>query len=92
MILCGNKADLDDKRVVAEWRAREMAEKNGLLYLETSAATGLNVSRAVESLLEKVMFRMETAVDRSMLPGRRGRPQDPNNVDLNASPVNNCSC
>lgn len=45
------------------------------MYLETSAATGHNVSRAVEMLLERVMKRMEMAVDRAMLPGRRGRPK-----------------
>lgn len=28
IVLCGNKADLEDKRVVMEWRAREMAEKH----------------------------------------------------------------
>ncbi|XP_060524688.1 ras-related protein Rab-27A isoform X2 [Cylas formicarius] len=29
VILCGNKADLEDRRVITEWRAREFAEKNG---------------------------------------------------------------
>lgn len=48
---------------------------NSLLYLETSAATGQNVSRAVEMLLDRVMKRMEMAVDRAMLPGRRGGPK-----------------
>lgn len=61
-------------------------------YLETSAATGQNVSRAVETLVEKVMIRMETAVDRAMLPGRRGRPRDPYDVDLNGPTTRNCSC
>ncbi|KAJ8922062.1 hypothetical protein NQ315_008703 [Exocentrus adspersus] len=92
VVLCGNKADLEDRRVITEWRARELAEKHGLPYLETSAATGQNVTRAVETLLERVMIRMETAVDRAMLPGRRGRPRDVNDLDLNASSSNNCSC
>lgn len=63
-----------------------------LPYLETSAATGQNVTRAVETLLERVMIRMETAVDRAMLPGRRGRPRDVNDPDLNAPSAHNCSC
>ncbi|CAH1373613.1 hypothetical protein MTP99_014987 [Tenebrio molitor] len=92
VVLCGNKADLEDRRVVTEWRAREMAEKHGLVYLETSAATGQNVSRSVETLLEKVMIRMETAVDRAMLPGRRGRPRDLNDPDLTAPAAHNCTC
>nr|CAH7764252.1 unnamed protein product [Callosobruchus chinensis] len=91
IILCGNKVDMEDKRIVAEWRAREFAEKHGLPYLETSAATGQNVTRAIDTLLERVMVRMETAVDRSMLPGRRGRPKDLNDPDLNAQEDKNCA-
>lgn len=60
--------------------------------METSAATGQNVSKAVETLLELVMIRMETAVDKAMLPGRRGRPKDPNESDLNAPARSSCSC
>lgn len=63
-----------------------------LVYLETSAATGQNVSRAVETLLDRVMLRMETAVDRAMLPGRRGRARDPNEPDLRTPPASSCSC
>lgn len=33
------------------------------------------MSLAVEMLLDRVMKRMEMAVDRAMLPGRRGRPK-----------------
>ncbi|XP_045461371.1 ras-related protein Rab-27A [Harmonia axyridis] len=92
VVLCGNKCDLEDKRVVAEWRAREMAEKNGLPYIETSAATGQNVSQAVETLLDLVMVRMENAVDLGALPGRRGRSLGPDNVDMSAPPLQKCAC
>lgn len=71
IILCGNKSDLEDKRVVSEHKARELAEKHGLVYLETSAATGQNVARAVEILLDRVMRRMETTVDKSLLPHQK---------------------
>ncbi|XP_043251026.1 ras-related protein Rab-27A [Colletes gigas] len=71
IILCGNKSDLEDKRVVSEDKARELAEKHGLVYLETSAATGQNVMRAVEILLDRVMSRMDTTVDKSLLPHQR---------------------
>nr|CAD7448294.1 unnamed protein product [Timema bartmani] len=75
VILCGNKCDLEDKRVVSEQAAQDMADKYGLVYVETSAVTGMNVSLAVELLLERIMQRMDQAVDRAMLPGRRGRPR-----------------
>ncbi|GLH12507.1 Ras-related protein Rab-27A [Gryllus bimaculatus] len=55
VVLCGNKCDLEERRVISEQRARETAEKYGLPYLETSAATGQNVSRAVDILLDRVM-------------------------------------
>ncbi|XP_076439101.1 ras-related protein Rab-27A-like isoform X2 [Babylonia areolata] len=71
VILCGNKADLEDQRSVSEERAREMAEKFGLPYFETSAATGQNVARCVECLLDMVMARMERCVDKSQLPATR---------------------
>lgn len=42
-----------------------------LVYLETSAATGQNVERAVEILLDRVMRRMEATVDKSPLPHQK---------------------
>ncbi|CAK8677906.1 ras-related protein Rab-27A-like [Clavelina lepadiformis] len=72
IILCGNKCDLDDMRVVSEERARECAETYGLPYLETSAATGHNVNKAVSMLLDLVMKRMEEVVDKTLLPAQYG--------------------
>lgn len=42
-----------------------------LVYLETSASTGQNVERAVEILLDRVMRRIDTSVDRSILPHQK---------------------
>ncbi|XP_065156601.1 ras-related protein Rab-27A [Atheta coriaria] len=89
VVLCGNKVDLEDKRVVPEWRARELAEKNNMLYLETSAATGQNVAQAIEVLLDRVMLRMESAVDQATLPGRKGQPK-PINFDRNNTEESTC--
>jgi len=57
--LCGNKSDLEHIRVVSLERARSLADKYGLAYVETSACTGQNVRRAVDILLEKVMQRYD---------------------------------
>ncbi|PSN33467.1 Ras-related protein Rab-27A [Blattella germanica] len=95
VVLCGNKCDLEDRRIISEQRAKETAEKYGMLYLETSAMTGHNVSRAVDMLLDRVMKRMEMAVDRAMLPGRRGRPKpgdDEADVTLQPPPSTCGSC
>ncbi|KAK3795303.1 hypothetical protein RRG08_004458 [Elysia crispata] len=69
VVLCGNKTDLEDDRRVSEERAREMADKFGFPYFETSAATGQNVTRAVNCLLDLVMSRMEKCLDSTKLPG-----------------------
>ncbi|CAH0554082.1 unnamed protein product [Brassicogethes aeneus] len=92
VVICGNKADLDEKRVITEWRAKDLAEKHGYEYFETSAANGQNIHGAVQSLLNRVMIRMETAVDKAMLPGRRGRAKHDSEVNLNVPLQQKCSC
>ncbi len=45
---------------------------DSLSYFETSAATGQNVSKAIETLLDLVMTRMQRVVETSnLLPNRR---------------------
>ncbi|KAK4037814.1 hypothetical protein OUZ56_029842 [Daphnia magna] len=73
IVLCGNKADLDDQREVSEEEVKETASRYGLSYLETSAATGQNVNAAVELLLDKVMFRMDQAVEDAFGTSKRGQ-------------------
>ncbi|KAK1160719.1 ras-related protein Rab-27A [Acipenser oxyrinchus oxyrinchus] len=68
IVLCGNKCDLDDQRAVKEEEARELADKYGIPYFETSAANGHNVSKVVEALLDLIMKRMERCVDKSWIP------------------------
>ncbi|XP_015914776.1 ras-related protein Rab-27A [Parasteatoda tepidariorum] len=71
IVLCGNKADLEETRFMKEEKIREEAEKYGLPYFETSALTGQNVTKAFDTLLEMVMMRIQKTVDISSLPGRR---------------------
>ncbi|KAK3577369.1 hypothetical protein CHS0354_008465 [Potamilus streckersoni] len=93
IVLCGNKADLEDKRKVSEERAREMAEKYGLPYYETSAATGQNVAKAVECLLDMVMIQMEKCVDKSLFPAaRNGRKSGRYDMDENPESGSSCPC
>ncbi|XP_029430915.1 ras-related protein Rab-27A isoform X2 [Rhinatrema bivittatum] len=62
IVLCGNKSDLEDQRAVKAEDAKELAEKYGIPYFETSAANGNNVNKAVETLLDLIMKRMERNV------------------------------
>ncbi|NXB26349.1 RB27B protein, partial [Rhagologus leucostigma] len=59
VVLIGNKADLSEQREVKEKQGRELAERYGIPYLETSAASGKNVERSVGVLLELILRRME---------------------------------
>ena len=43
IVLIGNKSDLDDKRKVTFEEGQELAEKNNMMFFETSAKTGNNV-------------------------------------------------
>jgi len=60
IVLCGNKIDLDQERMVSSETAQEFANALGVKYIETSAATGAGVDQAVDLLLDQVMCRIES--------------------------------
>nr|XP_020444033.1 ras-related protein Rab-27B-like [Monopterus albus] len=59
IVLVGTKADLQDVREVHTRQARDLADRYSIPYIETSAVTGVDVDRAVITLLDLVMKRME---------------------------------
>ena len=54
-ILVGNKCDCESERVVDSNTAKEFAQKNGLLFLETSAKDSTNVPQAFQSVAEVIL-------------------------------------
>ncbi|XP_067886791.1 ras-related protein Rab-27B [Heterodontus francisci] len=68
MVLIGNKADLSDQREVQENQAKELADKYGIPYFETSAATGTGIDTSIIALLDLIMKRMDQSVDKSQIP------------------------
>lgn len=56
-LLVGNKADLEDRRVVSEETAREQAEQWRVRYVETSAKTRQNVNEVFLDLLRDINLR-----------------------------------
>uniref|UniRef100_A0A3P9HA27 small monomeric GTPase n=1 Tax=Oryzias latipes TaxID=8090 RepID=A0A3P9HA27_ORYLA len=93
VVLCGNKCDLMDQRAISEDEARELAEKYGIPYFETSAANGQNVTEAVRILLDLIMRRMEHCVDKTWIPDGTVRPNGPNHQDIPEGPDRGkCAC
>lgn len=54
IILVGNKADLEDERHVSTTQAQEYADRNGLVYIETSAKDAINVEEAFIRLTKSI--------------------------------------
>jgi Rab family protein len=51
ILVCGNKIDLDDRRLVDGVAAAAAAAERGCLYAEASAASGAGVARAFQAAL-----------------------------------------
>jgi small GTP-binding protein len=54
LFLVGNKADLSEQRQVRESEGQAFAAQAGVPWLETSAKTGVRVSEAFESLIQRI--------------------------------------
>lgn len=52
--MAGNKADLANKRAVDTEEAQAYADENGLLYMETSAKTAMNVNDIFLAIAKKL--------------------------------------
>lgn len=51
LVLVGNKSDLEDKRKVMYNEAVDFANKNGMLFFETSAKNGTNVEKVISDFI-----------------------------------------
>ena len=54
-VLIGNKADLEDKRIISYNQGKEFADMYGLKYIETSAKKNINVRDAFETLAREII-------------------------------------
>ncbi|KAM3614013.1 uncharacterized protein V6R79_008482 [Siganus canaliculatus] len=54
VMLVGNKTDLESERSVPTEEAQDFTEKNGLLFLETSALESTNVEAAFNTVLAEI--------------------------------------
>lgn len=54
VVLVGNKSDLNQSRQVDEEEGRNLAEAEGLFFMETSALQNVNVEQAFLRMIEKI--------------------------------------
>ena len=59
IVLCGNKSDLDNDRIVSYDEGKQLAEEYGVEFFETSALTGMNV--------EKMFYGLSTTIKRKRI-------------------------
>lgn len=77
IMMTGNKSDLNHLRAVAEQDGQNLAEKEGLSFLETSALEALNIEKAFQTILteiyhiisKKALAAQEAAAS-SVVPGQ----------------------
>jgi small GTP-binding protein len=62
LVLLGNKIDLEAQRAILTDQGRDLADRNGLLFFETSAATGQNVAEAFNECVAAVYTRAMSSV------------------------------
>jgi Ras-related protein Rab-2A len=61
LVLFGNKLDLETQRAIQKEQGQDLADRHGLYFFETSAATGKNVSEAFNECVTAVYSRAKSA-------------------------------
>lgn len=70
IVLCGNKSDLDNDRVVQHDEGKQLAEEYGVQFFETSALTGHFVENMFMALATTIKHkRIDDLEGSSTLPG-----------------------
>lgn len=59
LMLVGNKLDMNEKRIIGEYEAVNLAVKNDMQYLEVSAKENININELFETLSCKIVDRQE---------------------------------
>ncbi len=62
MVLVGNKSDLENQRKVTYEQGKALADKNGMLFFETSALTGTNVAKIFQDSAQEIINRMKSGM------------------------------
>ena len=69
IVLCGNKSDLDNDRVVTYDEGKQLADEYGVQFFETSALTGQNVEKMFTALATTIKHKRIDDFEGSTLQG-----------------------
>ena len=72
----GNKCDIKEQKV-AVGEALDLAKKEGMGYMQTSAALGTNVNEAFDLLTRKIVERVSDLSKSKKKAARKGKPTKP---------------
>jgi small GTP-binding protein len=59
IILVGNKSDLESRREVSIDEGKDFADKNNMLFIETSAKSGINVDKCFYDMTDDISQKIE---------------------------------
>ena len=59
LALVGNKSDLEDKRQITYEEGEELAQRNSMIFFETSALNGKNVDKMFYTITESIIKKIE---------------------------------
>ena len=80
MILVGNKSDLEEYRQVPTEQGKELAQRLGIPFIETSAKTNTNVSACFELLVEEWRKKCGTLLQLQWSPHWKDLTQSDNSA------------
>jgi len=101
IMLVGNKSDLKNQREVYTEDAKKFAEKNNLLFIETSALDGTNIQLAFQQAINKIYEKKkskpqtndkDTENQTKVSKGFVLKPEEPKTPQQAAQQKKGCGC
>ena len=93
-LLVGNKSDIEGKKVVTYDEGKDLADRLGVKFLETSAKTAQNVEQAFLTMASEIKSRVApaSAASPAKAPERRGDRLQPGSGRDVTKPKNSGCC
>ncbi len=88
IVLCGNKSDLDNDRVVTLEEGKQLADEYGVQFFETSALTGQNVEKMFTALATTIKHKRIDEFEGSGGPITGAPSTDQSSMPGDTRPIN----